>query len=257
MPRRSLIAITALVGLAALLLPLLRLLAPASDPGPAPNGQQHEYTAGRNGTVLFLTDTANGLANVHIATSFALLEHHPHLDVHYGSFAKLRAEISRVSAAAIRKQPASAPITWHELPDPDYVTALFRQWRDAEGIVGTPGLKGIGKIVKDMELSMAPWEAEEYWLLYSAIATLIDEVDPAVVLVDSLFHPALDACRNLRRAHAVISPNALPDVLAGQQPWGAMFWKYPAYVPIFKHVQSRKLTLTASGLVTRILSPST
>lgn len=44
----------------------------------------------RSNTVLFLTDRANGLSNVYVATS---------VHDHYGSFAKLAPEIVRVSAA--------------------------------------------------------------------------------------------------------------------------------------------------------------
>lgn len=242
MLRRALVA-TALVALLAVLVPLRTAL--TSHDGHAPN------VAGRNGTVLFLTDSAHGLANVHLATGFALLQHHPHLDVHYASFPLLEPSVARVSAAARKKTPRAKPIAWHALPGPDYVSALWRHWRDSEGIVGAPGWAGVGKIVHDMSVSMAPWEADEYWQLYSAVLQLLDEVDPAIVLVDALFHPAMDAARNAGRAHAVVSPNGLADVLAPDQPWGGMFWKYPAYVPPCLHVLNLPNTFLGSRPATR------
>lgn len=43
-----------------------------------------------------------------------------------------------------------------------------------------------------------------------------------------MLRPAMDVSRSLNRTRVVLSPNALTDVLAGMQPWGAPFWKYPA-----------------------------
>jgi hypothetical protein len=244
---RRLLLVTALVGLAAVLVPLRSALSSPDDRTP--------NVAGRNGTVLFLTDSAHGLSNVHLATSFALLEHHPHLDVHYASFPLLEASAARVSASAVRKNPRAKPITWHPLPGPDYVTALWRHWRDSEGIVGPPGWAGVGKIVRDLSVSMAPWEADEYWQLYSAVLALIEEIDPAIVLVDALFHPAMDAARNAKRAHAVVCPNGLADVFAADQPWGGMFWKYPAYVVLSPYLHGADVSNTVAGLHPAIRSP--
>ena len=189
---------------------------------------------GRNNTVLFITDVAQGLSNVHIATSYALLEHHPAVEVHYASFPRLKDDLQGVSIAATKKSPGRRPIIWHELPSADYVAAAMRSWGDIEGVVGRPGVAGINKMVRDMELTMSPWEADEHLQIYETICDLIREVDPAVVVLDALLHPAMDAARNMHRAHAVISPNAMPDLLMAQQPWAGMFWKYPALGSGFK-----------------------
>jgi hypothetical protein len=57
---------------------------------------------------------------------------------------------------------------------------------------------------------------------------VIQEVDPALVVLDQIFIPGIEACKNLKVKRLVLSPNAAKDVLVQQQPRGEIFWKYPA-----------------------------
>lgn len=184
----------------------------ALRPSPPPT-----FTPGRKNTVLFITDSANGLSNVHLATLLTLVSSHPNLDLHYASFAKLKPDVQRISPS----------ITWHELPPPDLVTTFDRAFGNVAGIASPPGLRGISKTTRDVQILLAPWTAEEHWSLYQVITGIIDEVDPAVVVLDSIFRPGVEATQDANRMHLFLSPNSLTDALAHKQPWGAMFWKYP------------------------------
>jgi hypothetical protein len=60
------------------------------------------------------------------------------------------------------------------------------------------------------------------------LKTVIDKVDPAVVVLDTVFIPAIEATREKNRQYAVITPNQVIDNFITVQPYGSMFWKYPA-----------------------------
>ncbi|RYC56908.1 hypothetical protein CHU98_g9300 [Xylaria longipes] len=68
---------------------------------------------GRNNTVLFLTNSEHGLANVLVATAYTLLERHPEVQVHYASFPSMARKLERISE---RAPPEAAVSTRHCLP---------------------------------------------------------------------------------------------------------------------------------------------
>ena len=80
-------------------------------------------------------------------------------------------------------------------------------------ITHPPGLSAGDHFAKYMSFYVAPWPAEEYWTLYESCHRLIKEVDPALIIIDTFFSPAIDAARNERRLHALITPNILSDML--------------------------------------------
>lgn len=191
-----------------------------------------ETIAGRNNTVLFLTTEASGLSNVHVAVTSALIEHYPGIEIHYASFPKLETQISRISSLVRAKGPTikSNPIHWHELPGPGILDLFERQWGDTDGMICETGAKGYDKKIEDMAFTLAPWEVEEHWEIYKAIADLVDEIDPALIIIDNMFIPAKDFANNNNRRSASICPSGLVELIAVDQPRGALFWKYPACV---------------------------
>ena len=194
--------------------------------------EKHPVVYGRNNTVLFITDNHHGLSNVHVATSFALLENHPDIEIHYASFPKLRTKIERVSKAGQARNAAAKPIQWHTLPGLNYVDAVMRTLYHRTSATGdmttNPGVRGIEKLVTIMDTAVAPWTPEEHYDLLMSMRNLIEEVNPNVVVTDPLVYASLEASRGLNRSTAMISPNDLPTILGPLQPRGAVFWKYPA-----------------------------
>lgn len=75
-----------------------------------------------------------------------------------------------------------------------------------------------------------PWDAPGYLEIYKQVAVLIERVDLAVVVLDVLFAPGIDASRALKRREVIISPNSVKDTFVDQQPRLSMFWKYPLWV---------------------------
>jgi hypothetical protein len=72
------------------------------------------------------------------------------------------------------------------------------------------------------------WSGEEHQAIYEEVIEIIRQVDPAVVVVDYAFRPAIDATLKLNRFHVIISPLALADLFGILQPYGGAFWEYPS-----------------------------
>lgn len=192
--------------------------------------------AGVNNTALFLVSSDLGLSNVHVATAQALLERHPHIQLHFGSFAPMASRLERVSSYSRSKRG----IEFHQLKGSSVIDACHALGKNNSNSIHPPGWAGIGQLCKDMQMCISPWSGEAHLALYEQITHIIDTIDPAVVVLDTLFRPAIDATRDRNRLHAIISPNTLSDTFLADQPWSKLFWKYPAYVLLL----SESLTLS-------------
>lgn len=181
---------------------------------------------GRNNTVLFLTTADSGLSNVHLATSFALAEHHPEIEVHYASMPKQSKKVRAVSEAALKRSPNARPIQFHDVLGPTLSQSLEDNYGNQLVMDQLTSPPGSAEIVRIMERTLAPWSASDHYEMLLAIQDIIAEVDPALVVLDYLFVPAVDAARNMNRLHAIISPNPIVGIFPapGLQP----LWKYPA-----------------------------
>ncbi|KAF5594994.1 2-hydroxyacylsphingosine 1-beta-galactosyltransferase [Fusarium pseudocircinatum] len=183
------------------------------------------YVQGRNKTVLFLTNSEHGLSNVHLATASAILENYPDIKVHFASFPAIEQKLGRVSSFAKIKSPQASPIAFHGLTGPTFVQAIAREGRS---FMSPPGWRGIATLAEHIQLWMSPWAFADHVHLYNELSKIIDEVDPAVVVLDSWFRPAIDATRKRNRQHAFITPNTLVVHFLGIQPLWTRLWKYPA-----------------------------
>ena len=186
------------------------------------------YIQGRNNTALFIANQEHGLSNVFIATAFAMLQNHPEIQVHYASWDMVKKKTDRISSFAKQTTPEAKDVVFHELKGERYAEAIEKTGMNMDNVMNKPGWKGIGRFADNMQTFICPWEADEFYELYKEIGDLIEEVDPAVVIVDSLFRPAIDSTRDKNRQHIILTPNTHVDNFLAIQPYGGMFWKYPA-----------------------------
>lgn len=199
-----------------------------------PIPEPRDYVRGRNNTVLFLVNEHPGLSNVHAATAQSLLESHPDIQVHFGSFPKLANTMSRISSYAKRNNSQAKEIIFHPLSGLSSSDAYdnyphLRYDEDGRlGHISPHGIEGINHISKNIQIYIDPWFQEEHLAHFKQITSLIDGVDPAVVVLDTNFAPAIEATRARKRVHAFITPNMLVDNFPGEQPWLGFLWKYPA-----------------------------
>ncbi|KAK8050853.1 hypothetical protein PG993_002238 [Apiospora rasikravindrae] len=228
-----------------------------------------DTVSGINNTALFLTTGAHGLSNVHYATVQALLEHHPHIEIHFATAVDVTpsgdvvngrdaAKLARISSFARANSPTALDPVFHRLPGPSWEGALLEN--TDVGVVSLqlpPGYKGVASLSQQIQHSFAPWTSEEYLRIYRATRELIDKVDPAVVVLDTFFMPAIDAAREARRLHAFITPNTLVDNFVADQPWLGMLWKYPfvgtdfAFPVPWRHIPEN--ALAAARLIWAVL----
>ncbi|KAK8088299.1 2-hydroxyacylsphingosine 1-beta-galactosyltransferase [Apiospora hydei] len=181
---------------------------------------------GRNNTALFVVTSDHGLSNVHLATAQGLLERHPHVRLHFASFAPLKPRLHRISSHS--QNPNKHDVQFHLIDGLSVIDTCITHGKNTSNLIHPRGLAGIAHLCKDMQLLVSPWAGDEHLSIYSQVKSIIDEVDPAVV-VDTALRPALDATRDKNRLYAFITPNTLIDNFPAEQPWAKMLWKYPAY----------------------------
>ncbi|SPJ75977.1 uncharacterized protein FTOL_05708 [Fusarium torulosum] len=187
---------------------------------------QHEpYIQGRNKTVLFIANREHGLSNVHLATVSALLENYPDIEVHFASFPSVKQKLDIIASFARRQSPRTKDITFHGLTGLTFAQAIVKEGRS---FISPPGWRGIASLAEHIQLWISPWTFEDHVYLYEELGSIIDDVDPAVVVLDSWFRPAIDVTRKKNRQHAFITPNTLVDHFLGLQPLWVRLWKYPA-----------------------------
>lgn len=194
-----------------------------------PSDNLYNQVEGRNNTVLFFVNSNHGYSNVHLATAYALLEKHPTVKLHFATFEKMRSRVKRVEMAGAGVSPGAQPISFHLLPADEYITALAARGvhSTAENMIVPPGLAGSRYLDKSLRWIFAPWTAEDHLAIYRACRELIDEIDPAVVVLDPIFRPAAEATQDANRLHTTLSPNSFEQFLA-VQPWGKWLLRYPA-----------------------------
>ncbi|KAK6523310.1 hypothetical protein TWF694_006193 [Orbilia ellipsospora] len=183
---------------------------------------------GKNNTVLFLTDDHHGFCNVHLASVYSLLENHPQIIIHYASFPKNNERLQHIASLATRNGSGGKDVTFYPLPGLGYAGAIDREIGRQENIRHGPGLAAARKLAGNFRYYLAPWSVEEYLALYESVSEVIEQVDPAVIVIDTFFSPGIDATRDKRRLHALVTPNLFSDLTPAAQPAWTLFWKYPA-----------------------------
>jgi hypothetical protein len=193
-----------------------------------------DYTRGRNNTVLYIVSEHPGHSNVHAATAQSLLQTHPDIQIHFASFPKISKTLERVSQFAKQHEPRTKDIIFHQLNGTSFHEAM-EQYKhlnfDEDGRIGAispPGTEGIKGLAKDIQVFIAPWHQEDHLAHFHQVSDLIERIDPAVICLDTMFAPAIEATRALNRLHAFITPNMLVDNFLAEQPWLGFLWKYPA-----------------------------
>ncbi|KAF7881889.1 uncharacterized protein EAF02_006577 [Botrytis sinoallii] len=197
--------------------------------GTSPQGEENHVAKkigewrGKNDTVLFVTNSEHGFANVFLATSHALLTEYNDLDIHFATFGKLKDDITMISNFALNTG------------SPSYKKSLNGGGFKVDSAINSPSLADFNRFCSNLEKMVMPWTAPDYLDIYKEISDILETVDPSIVAVDPVFGPGVDAVRAQGRNHVIISPNTLKDSFAKYQPWGAVLWKYPVLSSAFPY----------------------
>ncbi|KAK8032222.1 hypothetical protein PG990_001956 [Apiospora arundinis] len=205
------VALVFIVGLAAVLFQLIRS---------PPVVVTHDQVQGKNNTALFIINTLNGLHNVHIATIQALQEKHPHVKVHVLSWSPIESKVKKLGG----------DVEFHALAGQWYIEALA----DAAGFslladfAHPLTVAGWLRMIDYVQLWMGPWSGPAHLDLIQEMGDVVDQLDPAVVVLDTFMWPGIDMAREKKRLHAYIVPNMLADNFVFMQPWLGGYWKFAA-----------------------------
>ena len=189
--------------------------------------------------ILFTTHIESGQANTILATALEA-SMRPHVEVHIASFPALKPRVERLSSN----------ITFHSLDGKDMTERSAELGYDVNDIPHPPTTKSLAPFGGLLAFAITCWDGEgtlncflSTWLAFENTVMILDyikicdsikkviiELDPNVVVVDTLFNPGMDACYTLNRKFVANSPNTPLDMARSNQPWLKGFWYYPMFV---------------------------
>ncbi len=180
-------------------------------------------------TILLLSCSEHGQANVFLATAYELIHRHPNLSLHYGSWSDLKSSVDATSAYAVRTAPhqGAKPITFHPLSGPTQLNAMVRHSNIGNFIARPPRRDNTRVLVETLIAPLVSWDGPEYVEVYRSISAIVEEVKPDVVVVDSNLAPAFAVCLHENINFLFLSPNTYKEAIGGTQPVWNLFFKQP------------------------------
>jgi hypothetical protein len=175
-----------------------------------------------------------------LATSQALLQKYPDIEVHYASFPALAGAVEGINKFGPGEVQSTEDVTdgeeeqkasrvnFHVLTSGPSLTATQNtKGFSTGGMMHAPGIRGLTGALRTIRQCITPWTGPDYLALYHEIRGVVETIDPIVVVVEPLFAPAIDAVRAMDRQQVILTPNAISDTIGAKQSWGAVLWKYP------------------------------
>jgi len=181
--------------------------------------------------VLLATNSEYGQANVFLAVGHALQALDKDVQIHFTSFEPISKDVSTSSEHSVKCTPGAEPWAFHLLDGVSFMDSIYASGEAAErlehAMLQRPTFSSVMTMMSIIPTMLLPWRNSAFVEVYQSFARVIDEIQPDIIVVDSLFTPALTACHHLKLKHMVLSPNTLKEFAAALQPRGAVLWKYP------------------------------
>jgi hypothetical protein len=114
---------------------------------------------GRNNTILVLSDSHRGFANVLLAICHALLLEHSNISNHFVSFTSIASDVSAVSLSTVQQSSdfKTPPIAFRPLSGRSFVQAISAFYNDdIDNSKHAPGVKGSAPLAKNMQEYLMP-----------------------------------------------------------------------------------------------------
>ncbi|KAF4589661.1 glycosyltransferase family 1 [Ophiocordyceps camponoti-floridani] len=179
--------------------------------------------------ILFLTNSELGEANVFLALFPALAKAYPHVQVHLASFASLRKHADEVSGQVREKLPRARPLIFHEIRGLAMADAFSDVGDFTSEILSTPlGFRTTIRCLDCMVSVFLPYDGPQLVEVISSIMDIIRDVEPDLVVVDSLMSAGLTVCYHLQLKFMCLSPNSINLFAKHNQPRLETMWKHPA-----------------------------
>ncbi|PHH88863.1 hypothetical protein CDD83_6953 [Cordyceps sp. RAO-2017] len=195
--------------------------------------------------VLFLTNIENGESNVFLATSQALLELDPDIEIHFATFRGFEESIIKTWQQTRQTAPRAKPIIYHEIKGKSMLEGVKncfasgrehyeRQDNMPESFTYPLRFSTTIRAIRDTVSIFLPYSGSEFFEIFSSVLEIISQVSANLVVVNSLMTPALTACFHLRVRSMCLSPNTIKDFAAQSQPFTTRL-RYPALFSGFSY----------------------
>ncbi|KAI8714905.1 hypothetical protein NCS52_01211400 [Fusarium sp. LHS14.1] len=182
--------------------------------------------------VLMLTNCELGQANIFIAASHALLERDPNVEFHIASFPQLEKTLN----LALAKDGKPSPISFHPFPGRTMFNCLNSSQDPSKHMFSVallkPGLWHAPQAIRFITTwAFLCWTPEEFAVIFNKACTLIETLEPDVLLVDPIFSPGITAGKHMKGRVSkaftltIFAPNSMKDYVHHVEPRGAPFWK--------------------------------
>ncbi|KAK6062547.1 2-hydroxyacylsphingosine 1-beta-galactosyltransferase [Seiridium cupressi] len=165
-------------------------------------------------SVLFMTNPELSQSAVNLAVAAELADGSA-LDVHFATFAALDANL------------VPPGVTFHVIPGRTVKEIVLAKGLDFMP-KHPPGVQGALQAYDEALLYvLAPYDQDEYFAIFDHCVKLIQRLSPAVVVLDPIFCPGVDAARFLGKRQVILSPGTFKDHSLHLQPRLQFLWKYP------------------------------
>lgn len=182
-----------------------------------------------------LTSCELGQANVFIATAHALLERDPDVELHIASFPQLEKTLS----LALAKDGQRAPVSFHSFPGRTMFECLNSSQDPSKRMFSVcllkPGLWNGPQAIRFITTwACLCWTPEEFAAIFNKICSLIETLEPDIVIIDPILSPGITAGKHMKSRVSkgftltILSPNSMKDYVHHIEPLGAPFWKWAA-----------------------------
>ncbi|KAL6874556.1 family 1 glycosyltransferase [Trichoderma longibrachiatum] len=172
--------------------------------------------------VLMITNIERGEINAFLATASALTAANVDLDLHLATF-----------AGAQDVLPKGA--TYHQINGLPMSEALQKYFIRTQGhanfpesFTKEPGFVNTQQAIKEATSTAVPYTGPQMVDVYTSIVSIIKDVEPDLIVVDSLMAAGLTACYESGIKFICLGPTSIKDFAVSSQPRAAALWKFPA-----------------------------
>lgn len=179
---------------------------------------------GNKTTILFLTNSEYGEANVILAAAYELLLH-DNCDVHIASYSMLEKRVRDMNNGAFGEVPN--PATFHLFPGDSNHERRLKKFNIAS-IDHRPGVKEPIRMYGVLDKLAGARTGEEYVQRVEECQRIIKEVIPNVTVVGNYLIQGIDACRIMEMKYMILSPCTFMEIKSDQQSMLGAMAKFPA-----------------------------
>ncbi|KAL0575337.1 hypothetical protein V5O48_006639 [Marasmius crinis-equi] len=189
-----------------------------------------------SGKILVFAYSDYGQANPMLSIVYELALMRPEVELHVASFTPLDTRLPDFQALLDRDRKRRAhpthnikDIVFHHCKGVTNMQAFGLYNGGMHAMTHPSGIRGCFKATENLDYLAAPLEAEGYLESFFQCREMITTMNPDIVIVDSLFKPAIDACRESTQLFVVLSTMSYKECTTADQPVLSLLTRFPAY----------------------------